>query len=269
VYWYVGGPILVFAVIAAAMLARRCLRGEAPAWILPLLVFAWTIPEFLYRPAIVPHNPYAGRRLVPAVLPGLILLAVWVSAWAVRKVRAYRFDVPPALRRVPLIGVSLACAAALIVPPFQLTFGLGIAHGGSKGVHLVSNGIAFKRTYVGEIAAVDDLCRAIPANSSVLFVDYSLEREMLQNVRAMCGVPTAWVVHPTAATLAADVSAIQRAGRHPIVFAANHKELLSLRGGTTKRVMALYTAIDVRKIAMPPRTIDPVVIVVYRWEPGT
>ena len=269
VYWYVGGPILLLAVIAAAVLARRCLRGQAPTWALPLLVFAWTIPEFLYRPAIVPHNPYASRRIVPAVLPGLILLALWLSAWAVRKIRVARFDVPPALRRVPLVGVSLACAVALIVPPFQQTFGLGIARGGSQGTRLVSDGLAFKRTYVGEIAAVNDLCRAIPADSSVLFVDYGLERELLEDVRAMCGVPTAWVVHPTSATLASDISAIERAGRHPVVFSGTHKELNPLHGGTTKRVLALYTAIDVRKIASPPRDVDPVVIVVYRWEPGS
>jgi hypothetical protein len=267
VYWYVGGPILLLAVIAAAVLARLCLRGQAPTWALPLLVFAWTIPEFLYRPAIVPHNPYASRRIVPAVLPGLILLALWLSAWAVRKIRVARFDVPPALRRVPLAGVSLACAVALIVPPFQQTFGLGIARGGSQGTRLVSDGLAVKRTYVGEIAAVNDLCRAIPTDSSVLFVDYGLERELLEDVRAMCGVPTAWVVHPTSATLAADISAIERAGRHPVVFSGTHKELNPLQGGTAKRVMALYTAIDVREIASPPHGVDPVVIVVYRWEP--
>jgi hypothetical protein len=269
VYWYVGGPILALAVIAAALLARRCLRGQAPAWALPLLVFAWAIPEFLYRPAIVPHNPYASRRLVPAVLPGLILLALWLSAWAVRKIRAARFDVPSALRRVLLAGVSLACAVALIVPPLQETFGLRIDRGGAQGLRLVSDGIAVKRTYTGEVAAVNDLCQAIPPDSSVLFVDYGLERELLEDVRAMCGVPTAWVVHPTSATLAADIRAIERAGRHPVVFSATHTELGPLRGGTAKRVMALYTAIDVREIASPPRTVDPVVIVVYRWEPGS
>lgn len=280
VYWYVGGPIILFAVIAGAMLSRRCLRGQAPTWILPLLVFAWTIPEFLYRPAIVPHNPYASRRIVPAVLPGLVLLALWLCAWAIRKMRAAQFDVPPALRRVPVAGVTLACAIALIVPPFQATFGLKLASSDSRaarhlhgisltqGTRLVSDGLAFKRTYSGEVAAVNELCRSIPANSSVLFVDTSLGRELLQNVRGMCGVPTARVSSP-GKTLTADIRAIQRAGRHPVVFSATHKELSGLHGGTTTRVVALHTAIDVRQTVTPPHNVDPVDIIVYRWEPGS
>ena len=33
-------------------------------------------------PAITPDQPWASRRLVPAVLPGFILLAVWALSWA-------------------------------------------------------------------------------------------------------------------------------------------------------------------------------------------
>ncbi len=68
------------------MLGRRCVKGEAPVWVLPLVTFAWAIVWFLLRPAITPHQPYASRRLVPAVLPGLVLLAIWLSAWLVRAV---------------------------------------------------------------------------------------------------------------------------------------------------------------------------------------
>ena len=83
------------------MLGRRCVKGEAPVWVLPLLVFAWTIAEFLLRPAITPHQPYASRRLVPAVLPGLILLAVWLAAWLGRRSRV---DPPGERARLPASG---------------------------------------------------------------------------------------------------------------------------------------------------------------------
>ena len=81
VFWYLGVPAVVLATIGAALLARRCLRGRAPLWTLPLITFAWTIVITLYRPAIVPDQPWASRRLVPAVLPGFILLAVWTVRW--------------------------------------------------------------------------------------------------------------------------------------------------------------------------------------------
>ena len=57
IYWYTGAAAIAFAVIAAAMLGRRCVKGEAPVWVLPLLTFAWAITEFLLRPAITPHQP--------------------------------------------------------------------------------------------------------------------------------------------------------------------------------------------------------------------
>ena len=66
VFWYLGVPAVVLAVIGMAVLSRRCLRGQAPVWTLPLVAFAWTIVTFLYRPAITPDQPWASRRLVPS-----------------------------------------------------------------------------------------------------------------------------------------------------------------------------------------------------------
>ena len=81
VFWYIGLPAVVLGTFAAVLLSRRCLRGDVPTWTLPLMTFAWIIVTSLYRPAIVPDQPWASRRLVPAVLPGFIVLAVWGSGW--------------------------------------------------------------------------------------------------------------------------------------------------------------------------------------------
>ena len=101
------------------------------------MVFALTITECLYRPAITPDQPWASRRLVPAVLPGFILLAVWLVAWLAGQVRRLGFGGPPSAL------LAACCAAALMVPAVMTTFGLA------------ANGMAFKRTYVGEVAAVN------------------------------------------------------------------------------------------------------------------
>jgi hypothetical protein len=269
VYWYIGGPVILLATIAAAALARQCLRANAPAWVLPLLVFGWSITEFLYRPAITPHQPWASRRLVPAVLPGLILLATWLVAWLTRKTRALRFDgVPPFLGWVPRTGVAACCCAALIVPAAMTTFGLGIRDGGSGRLRLTADGLAFKRTYVGEIAAVNDMCAAIPAGSSVLFIDVTLMREMAEDIRGMCGVPTAGLEKVTPATVRAAEQAIERAGRHPVLLAATHSELNPFHNGIVRKVMTLDTTIDQRLILAKPRSTDPVRITVYKWEPA-
>src|SRR5215831_16247422 len=158
VFWYAGVPAVLLGTLGAALLARRCLRGQAPSWTLPLMVFGWIIVTVLYRPAIYPDQPWASRRLVPAVLPGLILLAVWGSSWLVSRVRR------PGHHRVAAGALAAFCAALLLVPPAVTTFGLGIRHGGPLGVRPVAHGLAVKRTYAGEIAAVNRLCAAIPAD---------------------------------------------------------------------------------------------------------
>ena len=268
VYWYIGGPVIVLGAVGAALLARRCLRGQSPVWVLPLLVFAWTITEFLYRPAITPHQPWASRRLVPAVLPGLILLAAWAAAWLTRKARNLSFEgLPPFLERVPRIGVATCCGVALVFPAAMTTFGLGVKSG-SQGFRLTAGGLADKRTYVGEIAAVSEVCAAIPADSAVLIIDRTMMQQMGQVIRGMCDVPIAGVSEVTTATVEADVRAIEQAGRHPVVLAATHKELAPFGNGNVKKVMTLNTTIDQTLILRWSRNPNPHLFVVYRWEPA-
>jgi hypothetical protein len=281
VYWYTGAPIILFAVIAVAFLSRRAVKGEAPVWVLPLLVFTWAIVEFLLRPAITPHQPWASRRLVPAVLPGLILFAVWLAAWLGRKSRALRLvNVPAYLERTPRVFVIACCAGAIFLPPMIGNFGLGLKTGGPLGIMPYSDGLALQRTYVGEIAAVDAICQAIPKDSSVLIADYTLNQQFGQAIRGMCGVPTAGVqtVVPNslttagqliaAGTLLADVRAIEKVGRHPVVLAATSTELAPLGNGVVNLVMDQDTSIDEHVTFGTPRNTVPQLFTVYSWEPA-
>jgi hypothetical protein len=281
VYWYTGAAAIAFAVIAAAMLGRRCVKGEAPVWVLPLLVFGWTITEFLLRPAITPHQPYASRRLVPAVLPGLILLAVWLCAWLGRRSRVIHLvNVPDYLKRSPRVFVIACCSAAIFLPPLIGNFGLGLKSGGPLGVMPYSNGLALQRTYVGEIAAIDKICQSIPPNSSVLIADFMMYWQFEQNIRGTCNVPVAGVQTevPNAnnppgsnispATVLADVRAIEKAGRHPIVLAPTSDELSHLGNGSVNLVMAQDTTIDEHVVFGTPRNPLPQRFTVYSWEPA-
>jgi hypothetical protein len=281
VYWYTGGPVIAFAVIATAMLGRRCVKGEAPVWALPLLTFAWATVWFLLRPAITPHQPYASRRLVPAVLPGLILLAIWLAAWLARRSRVIHLvNVPAYLRRTPRAFVIACCAGAIFLPATIGNFGLGIKSGGPVGVMPYSDGLALQRAYVGEIAAVDKICDSIPSNSSVLIADFMLNWQWAQDIRGTCGVPVAavqtvvpgantapgWNASPAALHTA--VAAIEKAGRHPIVLAAEGSELAPLGAGSVNLMMAQDTSIDEHEIFGTPRNTLPQRFTVYSWEPA-
>ena len=206
VFWYIGIPAVVLATFAAAVLARRCLQGRAPAWTLPLMAFGWTIVAGLYRPAIYPDHPWASRRLVPAVLPGLIVLAVWGSGWLVGWARKNGG------RRVASGAVASVCAAMLLVPPAIATFGLKIRYGGPSVIRLAADGLAFKTTFSGEIAAVNRMCAAIPRGSAVVIIGLRAGHQLPEVVRGMCGVPAAGIAYPQVSSLKQVVRGIEQAG---------------------------------------------------------
>ena len=270
IYWYTGLSTIVFAVIAYAMLGRRCIKGQAPVWVLPILVFACATVFFLYQPGITPHQPYASRRLVPAVLPGLILLSVWLASWLAQKSRVLHLvDVPDYLRRAPRAFVIVCCAGAIFLPP---------AVGNLSG-------LAFKRTFAGEIGAMDKLCQGIPKGSSVLLIDYNMMQGFGQAIRGMCNVPVA-AVHTTipesvvpdkgndvpAARIIAAIRAIEDSGHHPFVLAATESEFAPLASPFGNGRVSILINKDVDNDAHllygAPRGTSPETFTVYGWEPA-
>ena len=90
--WYVGTPAVLLGGLGLALLLCRTVRalltwqdvtGAARNWALPLVLIGWGAAAVLWQPGTVPDQPWASRRLVPLVLPGLVLGAIWASAWLV------------------------------------------------------------------------------------------------------------------------------------------------------------------------------------------
>ncbi|MBN6052682.1 hypothetical protein JYK22_12160 [Nonomuraea sp. RK-328] len=233
VFWYVGVPAVVLATLAAAVLVRRLLRDGRPfPWLLPLAVIGWTTVSTLLRPEITPDHPWASRRLVPVVIPGLVVLAVWGLRWLRERPWWLRYG-PRAPGRVTAAGLAL-----LLVPPV-----------------VTSIGTAFIPIERGEAAAVAAMCARIPANASVLVVERVTGDRLTQVVRGSCGVPTAKVDVTVGDIAPGDTvrrlaSRIRRAGRVPVVLAADRDQVA--RYGTPTQVMGLVTRQDERSLTGPP-----------------
>jgi hypothetical protein len=206
---------------------------------------------------------------------------VWLSAWLARRSQVVRLvNVPRYMERFPRVFVIACCAGAIFLPPMIGNFGLGLKSGGPIGVMPYSDGLAFQRAYVGEVGAVEQICQALPANASVLIADYTLNQQFAQDIRGTCNVPTAGVewVKPSAnnlpgtaiatATVLADVRAVERAGRRPIVLAPTAQWLSRLGPGTVQLVMAENTSIDEHVVFGTPRNTLPERFTVYSWEPA-
>jgi hypothetical protein len=261
VFWYIGVPAVALATFGAVVLSRRCLQGRAPTWTLPLITFAWTIATTLYDPAITPDQPWASRRLVPAVLPGFILLAVWGSSWLIGQLR--RMDIG----RVLYAGLAFCCAAALVLPTASTSFGLAFRPGGPLGEKLVAHGLAFKTTYRGEIAAVDSMCAAIPRGSSVVIIDGPTADRFTEVIRGMCDVPVARLHSPTLASVERVVRGILQAGRRPVLLAQTRSRLTPY-GGPARQIMRLRTTMDESTLTTPPLATWPFSWNIWMSEPG-
>jgi hypothetical protein len=270
VIWYVGLPAVLLGGFGLALLVRRCLRalvawkdptGTARIWALPLAVICWGSAAVLWQPQTLPDQPWASRRLVPLVLPGLILCSIWASAWLRGRARSRGAG------RIAAALVAACCVGALLVPTIATTFGLGLTHSGSNGaLRLSANGLAPKRTGQGQAAAVDGLCMALGPSATVVIVDGVVAARFTQVIRGMCGVPVAWITVATAGNLPAVLTGIERAGRRPVLLGSRPSQLTAY--GTPVRALNLFTLQDPHTLTQPPTTPWPAHYVIWMTTPG-
>jgi hypothetical protein len=200
----------------------------------------------LYDPAVAPDQPWASRRLVPFVLPGLILAATWAATWLK--------DAAARLGRGKTTAAAVAsCAmASLVIPTALTTLDLGFT---SRG--LTAHGMAFRRIGAGELTAVNKLCRSIGPDASVVILDSLTADRFAQVIRGVCGMPTA-TLDPATATAGGQQAAVRNAvqgiesvGRRPVLLAENQAELTQY-GPPPTEVVNLLTTQEAHNLTSPP-----------------
>jgi len=271
VIWYLGAPALLLGVAGLALLTRRCLQalitwrdptGAARAWALPLMIIGWGAITVLWRPSTTPDQPWASRQLVPVLIPGLIVAAIWVCAVLALRARE---------RGAGMVAVSAAVVcfvAALAVPPVITTFGIGGKRVVSPASYPASSAPAFQRTGVGQLDAITSLCGAIPAGSPVLLLDQVAARRFTQVIRGMCGIPAGVMAGAAPAQVAEVMRQIMRTGHQAVLLATRPAELTPY-GGTPSQVVDLTTIQDAHVLTQPPASGWPVRYVLWMSGPGT
>jgi hypothetical protein len=172
--WF--GPVAVLlAIVGILVLLRRALRGDVPATALMLVVVPLTVILIL-RPSVSPDQPWAMRRFVPVVIPGLAI-GVAVSLHALtRLARRSGSAAAIASGRVALVVLAVLAVAPSVA---------------------VAAPLVRAREQHGAVTAVQKLCHALPHNAVVLiFPANSVVDDMTQTVRGFCEVPTAWTSNP-------------------------------------------------------------------------
>jgi hypothetical protein len=240
--WWVGVPVLLLALAGAVLLAYRAGRvlidGSVPAWLGPWVLAVGATVLTLYRPGITPDHPWADRRMVPVVLPAVVLLATGVVAHVVRHAR----------RRWPvslLVVVAVLGPAALLVPPA-----------------LASASFLAPRTERGEVAAVARACAAFEPGETAVLLDSRAANEWTQVLRGPCSVPSLVLRVPRgqsvpASTLALVVRSISDAGRRPVLVTAESPQPLLALGASPRQVVDLATTEDQRRLERRPDGLAP------------
>jgi hypothetical protein len=270
VVWYIGLPTVLLGAFGIALLVRQCVRallrrrdasGAWRNWALPLGITCVGSAAILWEPEILPDQPWASRRLVVLVLPGLIACALWASAWLTGHARNR------GARPVTAAVAGLFCVGALAVPTAATAFGTGLTHSGNAaGLQVSTSGLAFKQTGAGEVNAVGQLCSSIPADSSVVILDRTVAQQFTQVIRGMCGVPAAWMVGRPSTAVAGVLNGIARTGRQPVLLGARRSELLGF-GGTPVRVLDLVTTQDPHQLTSPPTALAPIHFIIWMLAP--
>jgi hypothetical protein len=279
VLWYLGIPAVLLAAAGAALLGRRMVRAAlawrdslipARAWALPYLIIGWSVVTVLWDPAELPQQPWASHRLVPVVLPGLILLGIWASS----RLKARAADLGAG--RVTAVGAAVCCVLAMAIPPFVTSVNPGLAPHASVSAHssglskfisrVQFRGLGVSATYGGSLAAVTRLCSAIGPNASVVFVDVATANAYSQVVRGYCGEPAASVASASTAGIEQTVTAIEQAGRHPVLLGGT-KSRLALFGIVPRLVLSLRTSSDPAVLTGPPAQTWPAQYWVWMTSP--
>ena len=266
VIWYLGVPAVLLGAFGLAALARRCTKAlltwkdpsaAARVWALPAMIAIWVIVTVLWRPAVAPDQPWASRRLVPFVLPGLILAAIWASSWLK--------DQAAQLGRTKITSgvVASCCVASLLIPTALTTLDLGV----TKKNGLTAHGMAFRNIGAGELAAINGLCAAIGPDASVVILDSLTADRFAQVIRGICDTPAAVLPNPTKATVDAVVQGIEGVGRRPVLLAQQEAELTAY-GGTPREVVNLLTTQEAHNLISPPTRTWLIHYTVWMSEPA-
>ncbi|MCO6004834.1 hypothetical protein NE236_07565 [Actinoallomurus purpureus] len=248
VAWYIGVPAVLLAAVGAALVARDLLRRRRTAWLLPYALIVWTTGTTLWRPGITPDHPWASRRLIGVVIPGLLLFALWAVAWAARRARRFR-------RGRPLSAGVAAVGALLILVPTAVA----------------SAPMALARTEEREVSQAQSMCRAIGPNASVIIVERVTGDRFTQLIRGMCGTPAARVrVHAGFKTAPEDdvarvVRKVAAAGRRPVLLGADGVDVSPY--GPVRRVFHVHTRRDASALVSAPQGTWSLTINVWMADP--
>lgn len=212
--WYLGDVTLLAAIGGLGLIALVGVRSGRvrPA---ALGVFVLTLASgavYWWQPRITPDHLWVMRRFVPAILPGLAVVATVPLA---ALLGLGRID-----QRARLVAVA-ALSAAMVVPPAMTTWPL-----------------RWQRSQYGHLNPVLEACDLFPEDAAVVVLGGFGGATLPQTLRGWCGVPVAAQGSAVDADTVEEVAGKVRAnGYRLVLIGADSRDLTSFTpvlGGTPR-----------------------------------
>jgi hypothetical protein len=239
--WFVdwfGISAVVIGVVGLLSLGRRALRGDVAATIVVVVAAPLAI-LYLWRPSVAPDQPWAMRRFLPVVIPGLVIavaFALHAMSDLVRRVRQRRKRVAGYLA-IGALALAIFAQNAVAAAPLV----------GARAQH-------------GALTAVKKVCNELPGDAAVLVYPASfLDNNMTQTIRGFCEVPTAGAPTVPNLDIASLTRAWSKAGRRLYILTASPDKIHAL---ASDAVVLLHLKIDDRYEPQTTYRVRP-----HRYEP--
>lgn len=237
--WYIGPLSVLIGAVGSALIAKRILTTENIALTALFAVVMATALLYLIYPSIAPDQIWASRRMLPVVMPGLVVMAVWLLQYIYENFSVIKLS----KFRISLESKKLVCVVAtvLVMSPMLITFPFT------------------NKTPFAEYQGAQAFCRAMPSNAAVLWLGLA-RREAVMFTRTLCDFPSVGFYgdtysdqKPSQKQLIEYANLAKSKGRTPIVafYAQDLQRVATSRDKFTSVVDIQFQNIEVVKGVFP------------------
>lgn len=164
IIWYIGPVTVVAGVIGLALIVNRLLKGRDLLLLPFILALSVTALLYLLKPSITGDQVWATRRLLPIVIPGIVLLGMW----ALQRLFAQK-TITLRGRTYSAEIISVVLITLSVVSPLFVTYPF-----------------TFRRLYIPELKQIRAVCAAAPKEAIIIWLGES-RYFATQPTRTVCG----------------------------------------------------------------------------------
>lgn len=227
--WYIGPIMAWFGVIGMSIAAGRTLSNKNLKYTAGLLVVILASFVYLIKPNVAADQIWASRRLLPIILPGLIVFGAITISALMDRVKDLRHRG---------IFFSLLSAAVVINP-------------------LLTTRPFINTKESARLVGVSEVCNKLP-NDSVVFWVAQARYELVQPTREFCKKPAAGItrIQPSKSSLMSIAQKMHAQNKIPIIgIYGEHSSHIAADFKTTELSEAVnYKYIELEKsLVRPPQ----------------